>query len=421
MGLSKNPIISGVATHNMLQGRTEADGHPISAITGLPDFVGNVLQKNNTNAFTPTGLYNPVTKKYVDDATDTAKEYADTKTSKPIGHIEFLGGSTSPENYIPCDGKQISNINYPELYALMENTGITNNFNETVLSNNTLQFIYYANGYWVTGGNAGYIFYKQDTPDGKWTSKLIAAGLYVNDAFYADGYWVLAGMSGKIYYSTSLDGAFASLTMGSSSFKKVIKANGYWAAVCDGGSTFYYKAGNPDSAWTANALPAATEWVEYANGYWVCVGSSGRLYYQAGIPTGAWTTNTQTGISFTCVKYINGYWLGVGSVGAMKYKQDTPDGTWTDIAPLTLGNLTTICFYNNRIYVGGDRFVIYCNNIPTNTWNIRRIPQSGTLMDVYVENNYIVFTNLFSVLWCGITPTPVFLNGNCNGFIKALP
>lgn len=35
MGLNKNIIISGIATHNMLHGRDEPDAHPIDAITDL--------------------------------------------------------------------------------------------------------------------------------------------------------------------------------------------------------------------------------------------------------------------------------------------------------------------------------------------------------------------------------------------------
>ena len=42
--------------------------------------INQILLKNNTNTYTPTGDYNPATKKYVDDSPTTYTGYDATKT-----------------------------------------------------------------------------------------------------------------------------------------------------------------------------------------------------------------------------------------------------------------------------------------------------------------------------------------------------
>lgn len=65
-------------------------GNTSGANTGDQDLSGlatkaNVLEKDNTTAFTPTGDYNPTTKKYVDDAISGAGGYTDENAQDAVG------------------------------------------------------------------------------------------------------------------------------------------------------------------------------------------------------------------------------------------------------------------------------------------------------------------------------------------------
>ena len=64
--------------------------YPQTLIDSVQDEAGNllktlVLMLNNTMAFTPTGDYNPATKKYVDDALASAGVSIIVQLSQPTG------------------------------------------------------------------------------------------------------------------------------------------------------------------------------------------------------------------------------------------------------------------------------------------------------------------------------------------------
>jgi hypothetical protein len=71
--------------------------------------INNVLQKNNTTTFTPTGDYNPATKKYVDDAMQVAMEVANGSKKAIVFDTKaqldsWLAGTyTSPSGYVKAD------------------------------------------------------------------------------------------------------------------------------------------------------------------------------------------------------------------------------------------------------------------------------------------------------------------------------
>lgn len=69
-----------LTTYNQLRtSLTRVKNYITSAISGKAD-KSNVIEKNNTSSFTPTGNYHPATKKYVDDtvATHSDKSIAST-------------------------------------------------------------------------------------------------------------------------------------------------------------------------------------------------------------------------------------------------------------------------------------------------------------------------------------------------------
>jgi len=78
----------------------------------LPD-LSNYLAKDNTTAFTPTGDYQPATKKYVDD---NAGGGGDTV---PIGLISPYPASTAPHGWLLCDGSAVSRTTYKELFEII--------------------------------------------------------------------------------------------------------------------------------------------------------------------------------------------------------------------------------------------------------------------------------------------------------------
>lgn len=55
MGLTKRTIVEGVAVHNNLSGRSSADAHPISAITGLQSQITTITNNANSAIATANG------------------------------------------------------------------------------------------------------------------------------------------------------------------------------------------------------------------------------------------------------------------------------------------------------------------------------------------------------------------------------
>ena len=77
--------------------------------SALQTKINNVLFKNNTTAFTPTGDYHPSTKKYVDDAFGNAMAVATGKTKALVFDTktqldQWLAGSfTRPDGLVKAD------------------------------------------------------------------------------------------------------------------------------------------------------------------------------------------------------------------------------------------------------------------------------------------------------------------------------
>jgi len=100
--------------------------YQIASKADLDDF----LRKNNTNAFTPTGDYNPATKKYVDDNVNSKQDILVSGTNiKTINNSTLLGsGNVSTETNVVTNSDSaytISNLLGHYLYNLGEKTSIT--------------------------------------------------------------------------------------------------------------------------------------------------------------------------------------------------------------------------------------------------------------------------------------------------------
>ena len=194
-----------------------------------------------------------------------------------IGDIKTTARTDLGEKWLLCNGDAISKESYPDLYALL---GLFGAWTANSQGSTHLYGITYGNGYWVTVGRSGTLYYKADTPVGAWAAN--------NQA------------------STNLRG--------------VTYGNGYWVAVGESG-TLLYKADTPVGAWTANKQGSNNLYgITYGNGYWVAVGDYGTLLYKADTPVGAWAANNQGSTNLLGVAYGNGYWVAVGESGTLYYK-----------------------------------------------------------------------------------------------------
>jgi hypothetical protein len=267
------------------------------------------------------------------------------------------------DDWLLCDGSAVDFATYPDLAPLLIDAPPNGTWTSNTLTGGTqnLHGVAYGNGYWVTVGTSGTVYYKADTPDGTWTSNAQGAtNLFA--VTYANGYWVAVGQSGALYYKADNPvGAWTSNAQSSNTRRSVAYGNGYWVAVGDSGNLIY-KADTPDGTWTSNTQGSSHLYsVVYANGYWVASGASGALYYKATNPTSAWTSNTQGAATNSFVAYGNGYWVIPGY-----YKASTPDSAWTSNAAITGVSGTYANGY--WITVGSSGALKYKALTPDSTW-----------------------------------------------------
>lgn len=247
--------------------------------------------------------------------------------------------------------------------------------------------IAYGNGYWVVGGRyrSGSMYYAAiayaTSLDGTWTTKTLwGVSNYSNNCIncitYAKGYWVVGGeyQTSSIYrsqiaYAASLPRAtwttitISSNNSGKCTINSVKYLNSTW--VCGGyyytGSVRYGQVGyctsSTPSSWTTNTIWNGSYGYEinditYANGYWVVAGKYGTssttyaaIAYCTSISSSqsSWTTVRLWGYGYqnnflNCIEYANGYIIAGGVLqsanstysGSISYVASTPTGTWSN-------------------------------------------------------------------------------------------
>ena len=349
-----------------------------------------------------------------------------------VGDIKTTARADLDDNWLLCNGAQLSESEYPELYAMLSSklSGIFFT-NKDVWSSSdeysVINCITYANGYWVVGGH----YYKNDTGfcariayatslDGPWTTKDLWSGkdyrTTLNDITYANGYWVAVGrgytsyFTAQLAYATTLTGTWTTKTMWSASSGRdasaycVAYGNGYWvvggrdeyssnsckarinyATSLDGTWEYHY-------VWSDHGYSSAVYDVAYGNGYWVAVGdcpsgsqsSTGAYMAYSTDISGTWTSKSLSEGTLYCIIYVNGKWIAGGvnydyahtvENGAIYYC-DTPDGVW-ESNKIADGSVRCIAYADGN-YVAGIEHnagfnyceLAYCTSL-SGTWGTR--------------------------------------------------
>lgn len=238
--------------------------------------------------------------------------------------------------------------------------------------NNAINCITFANGYWVAGGiyrsgstRRAYISYTTTaSPNSTWRNAALwssSSDNEINGITYANGYWVVVGMqngyNARLGYATDprqtkwmiVDLWSNGSVYNINKLTGVTYANGYWV-VCGN-----YSEGNPwfgriayatslggpwtiKDVWTSYYSSGGINSITYDKGHWVVAGykrnadsNEGAYIAYATSIDGPWTeqelwlTNNNTyPIEANCVAYINGYWV----VGGDRYDGSVGSGLW---------------------------------------------------------------------------------------------
>ena len=344
----------------------------------------------------------------------------DISFALPAGVLDLFGSSSSgsgincityADGYWVVGGRCYDGTNYYARIAYatsLDGTWTTRDLWSGTNSANTVNCIAYADGYWAVGGCRYYgnylaTVYYATSLDGTWEGRnLWSDTTYsqnsINCITCADGYWVVGGRHydgrtgyARIAYGTSL-GSWTTKNLWSSSGQNSINcityANGYWVM---GGmyyysATYYAQIGYAESlsglfslgnVWSGGEMHAKITCITYANGYWVVGGvrySSAAYHARIAYATtlsGVWTTvdlwNGGGGSDNQCVNgimYVNGYWVLGGShaSGSTYYARiayaTSLDGTWTIVDVWSGGSDYLYCITNANGYwvVGGRHY-----------------------------------------------------------------
>ena len=255
-----------------------------------------------------------------------------------VGDIRITTRADLGDNWLLCNGDQVSAAEYPELAGILSSRLKNKWFQAKDIWSGTSNYfkincITYANSYWVAGGllydsagmsssssykYQGAIAYAT-SPDGDWTIKPIFGGDGVNTIgiiciTYANGYWVVGGgrQIGSNYYAR---------------INYTTDLTGTWE-----GSDLWY------NTTSYNQINCVT----YANGYWVvggCYMTSSKTYSRIAYSTslsGTWTTKDLESTAdydnpeIYCVTYADGYWVAGGIFSYYGWIYYTTDltGTW---------------------------------------------------------------------------------------------
>lgn len=364
----KDRVVQHPARYQFVAVAGMTDTYDLVPVPGTVTEEGTLLNKSNL-------LSDATSHEIFGDTADHTVDDALGAVSGRIGDIKTTIRNDLPNNWLICNGDQISSTEYPEISELLGQFFENNSFSEeelwsSILSTSDTNFDYsikcaeYINGYWVVGGmrknnglNCACIAYTTDLTSA-WTVKdLWTTGPSKNRVSciaYANGYWVVGGckatVSGStttyynhIAYATDLSGTWTEtdLEYGYNAYNCInciTYANDYWVAggqlnSDSSGGTYYaklYYTTDPTGAWSAKTLwsdssaNTTVNKVAYAENYWVAVGckaSSDYKYPALAYATdlaGTWTQKTNLWAStnnkneITDITYANGYWVGCG-------------------------------------------------------------------------------------------------------------
>lgn len=289
--------------------------------------------------------------------TDLMEEIA---AQTKIGDISLTVRTDKGNNWLPCNGQAITESEYPELYAFLEESAAGAELGLRQLSTETeteLTQITRGGGttpYWVACGTGGRIFYTTSL-SGTWQVKqVISDGYDLTGIVYADGKWVVCGNTGSPDYYPFV--AYASLPSGTWTMKQIASSG-----------TFY----------TGNT------YLTYGNGSWVLATPNTSSYmwiYYTTDPTGTWTQKSDhVKGTFVCLTYGDGYFVGsakaTNTYPSLRYSMD-PGRAWVSktISSSLSSNTMNEIIYANGYWVacGGKSYIAYSTSI-SGTWSIKKI------------------------------------------------
>ncbi|MGN1230060.1 MAG: hypothetical protein ACI4T5_10475 [Prevotella sp.] len=360
------------------------------------------------------------------------KIIANTKEGAPkIGDTLTTIRTDLGENWLLCNGENIDETAYPELYKTSFIYGT-----EIPVDNVTVKAIAYGDGKWVIIGARGagtHILVAEDLR-GPWTdSGQLTNAWNLNSLAYGNGVWVAAGYNTNNYpivvTATDPTGTWTvkQITSSVNLFLRDIKyANGVWVTVgVYGTASYIYTATDPTGTWTQRQYAGSNYnmmYLEYGDGYWVCSGgyASGD-YYNVVIwvttdPTStSWTIKTIIGSIYGVrapIAYGNGLWVLLyntynATTKAMSIATD-PTSSWTEYIISNTTALTAIMYNGNQWFIGDDAGCIYTTLDPeTNTWislpnkfsgNVFRLAWGNNEWVGYSNTGYAIVSSVFRAL-----------------------
>lgn len=289
---------------------------------------------------------------YTRNETTTAFVELEDRLSDKIGDIKITRRTDLGDNWLLCNGAEISESEYPEVYAMYretmsavkeEQTGGVESINGIVYHNGRwiaygsslengdnypiiftttnlkswykykldstyeveIHDIAYNNGTWVAVGctsSAHPYVYVTTTPTGSWTRISLDGYTEVKAIMYHDGVWLIAGNDDDnshpvIYYTTTPSGTWTrkEISTSTDTIYDVGYFNGVWVI---GAYGYVYTSTVPGDAWTRRPLPASGTILNLTiagNKLVILTGSSNRLtIFETTNATGEWTANTYT-------------------------------------------------------------------------------------------------------------------------------
>ena len=143
------------------------------------------------------------------------------------------------DKYLPCNGTEVLEGEYPELYDLLCDTFSTEieTLTTPILYSGTSK-VYEVNDYFIQF--EGSILYYSDSLGGNWSEYNFGDGLTIHSVNYIDGYYIVSMSSGYLYYSDRLSGGWLSKRVYYSDIFGVVKYGEYYFATGVDHSDFYY-------------------------------------------------------------------------------------------------------------------------------------------------------------------------------------
>lgn len=329
---------------------------------------------------------------------------------------------STDENWLKCTGGGISEVDYPELYPLLQTGSVEGDWSTNVIDSSTP---------YSSGSNCSV------ATDGEWY--VMVAVLYNSSNTTYDYY---------VYYTRDPSGAWTKKTIVTGSNWQfynnvipVIYANGYFAFLVTEyttsaiGNSFVVYADDPSGTWNTMQIGVAGRWyqgLKYLNGKYLTWTNYNPNGYYTDVLTfdeigGQVTTNTIMNNAGTPtqtydINYYDGKWYAIwhqnyisGSsyiTNTRLYYSDTlatvySAGQYGQVEYASSSSSSTNYFYPENLTCGNGSYVL---------WGYRSVSsgQQNGLLDIYYSNDLNTFTRMSMPQYWGTqreASIPIFFDG----------